>query len=133
MSPIVLGLVITNTVVIVLCLFVLVTSSTDISPFRYLKFVIYFLAVMLEFFVVCCNSSEVADSSNEMIVNAIKQCSWEKCNNQTRRDLCVMLRRVQRPNHLKFNGVLVLSRPLFLKVAKWAYSFVNFMRFKTVK
>ncbi|KAL1453582.1 hypothetical protein WDU94_009913 [Cyamophila willieti] len=132
-SPFMSVLVVVNIEFIVLCFYQMVASSTDISLLRYLKFVAVFFAVMLEFFLICCNSSEVADDCNAMMVNAIKQCGWENCTNQTRRDLCILLRRVQRPNHLKFNqGMIVLSRLLFIKVVKLAYSFVNFMRVKTV-
>ncbi|KAL1453140.1 hypothetical protein WDU94_007310 [Cyamophila willieti] len=132
-SPFMFALVISNIEYIVLCLYQMVASSDNISLLRYLKFVGVFFVVLLEFFLICCNSSEVADDCNEMMVNAIKQCRWEMCSDQTRRELCMILRRVQRPNHLKFNeGMIILSRFLFLKVVKLAYSFVNFMRFKTV-
>uniref|UniRef100_A0A8D8QBD2 Uncharacterized protein n=1 Tax=Cacopsylla melanoneura TaxID=428564 RepID=A0A8D8QBD2_9HEMI len=134
-SPFMSILVVSNIVFFVLCLYQMVTGSAHISLLRYLKFVGVFLAIMLEFFLICCNSSEVGDECNDMMVSAIKQCGYEKCiAYQTRRDLCVLLSRVQRPNHLKFNqGTIVLSRILFLKVAKLTYSFVNFMRFNTSK
>ncbi|KAL1454075.1 hypothetical protein WDU94_010362 [Cyamophila willieti] len=133
-TPVSSALVLANFVFIVLCVYQMVASSTNMSLLRYLKFVGVFFAVMLEFFLICCNSSEVANECNEIMVNAIKDCNWEKCTNQTKRDLCILLRRVQRSNHFKYNhGMLVLSRLLFLKVVKLAYSFVNFMRVKTIE
>uniref|UniRef100_A0A8D8ZC84 Uncharacterized protein n=1 Tax=Cacopsylla melanoneura TaxID=428564 RepID=A0A8D8ZC84_9HEMI len=126
--------VFSSNVFIVLSLYQLVVNSNDISFIRCFKLLVDFVGIMVVFFIICCNSSEVADNCNIMIVNAINQCGWEKCNNQIRRDLCIMLRRVQQRNHMTFNqGFLVLSRPLFLKVVKLAYSFFNFMRFKTFK
>ncbi|KAL1456979.1 hypothetical protein WDU94_001659 [Cyamophila willieti] len=127
-SPIILALVFGNNVVFILCLSQLVASSTHLPPLRYFKFAAVFFAVMLEFFVFC-NSSEEADNCNELIVNAIKQSSWAKCTIWTRRYLCIMLRRVQTPNHLRFHqGTVVWSRIFFLKVVKVVYTFVNFMR-----
>uniref|UniRef100_A0A8D9BI19 Uncharacterized protein n=1 Tax=Cacopsylla melanoneura TaxID=428564 RepID=A0A8D9BI19_9HEMI len=116
-----------NHVFLVLSLYQLVASSHHLTPLRYLKFLGTFYFVLCEFYVMC-NSSEMSDECNIMLANAIKFCSWGKCTNRTRRDLCIILARVQRPNHLAFhNGVIVLGYTLFLKTTKAAYSYVNFM------
>lgn len=116
----------------ILLLYMLVASSTQISPLRYCKFVAEFIGVILEFFILC-NSSEVSDDCGNMVHNAINKSSWQMCSNNTRRDLCILLRRVQKPSHMKFhNGAIVLSKVLLVKVIKIAYTFVNFLRFKTV-
>ncbi|KAL1453770.1 hypothetical protein WDU94_010083, partial [Cyamophila willieti] len=127
-SPLILGFVLANNVLLVLCLYQLVASSTTLSPLRYFKFLAILSGMMIEFFAIC-NSSEVTDNASGMVVNAIKTSHWDKCTNETKRNLIILLRRVQRPNHLKFNnGMIVLSRLLFLKVVRVAYTFVNFIR-----
>uniref|UniRef100_A0A8D8VQ11 Uncharacterized protein n=1 Tax=Cacopsylla melanoneura TaxID=428564 RepID=A0A8D8VQ11_9HEMI len=110
-----------------LCVYQLVAASSELSPMRYIKLLASFVGIMCEFYLIC-NSSEEADDCNMLLANAVKYSSWEKCNYRTRRDLRMMLRRVQCPNHLRFNqGLVVLSRVYFLKIVKVAYSFVNFM------
>ncbi|KAL1451956.1 hypothetical protein WDU94_006281 [Cyamophila willieti] len=117
-----------NNVFIALCLYQLVASSIQLSPIRYLKFFAFFFGIMLEFFLIC-NSSEHADDCNPMVRNAIKYSSWENSTTQTKRTLCMMLRRVQKSNHARFHqGAIVLSRLSFHKVVKVAYTFVNFIR-----
>uniref|UniRef100_A0A8D8X4L1 Uncharacterized protein n=2 Tax=Cacopsylla melanoneura TaxID=428564 RepID=A0A8D8X4L1_9HEMI len=128
-SHMVIAVIISNMVLNSLCLSQLVVTSTHMSPFRYFEFAAEFASLLLEFFIVC-NSSEMLDDCSIMVVNAIKYSNWHKCSSRTRRDVCVMLRRAQRPNHAKFHqGALVISRQLFMKVLKTVYSFVNFMRF----
>ncbi|KAL1459666.1 hypothetical protein WDU94_011623 [Cyamophila willieti] len=127
-SSLIMAIVVTNIILYSLCLYQLVVSTTHMSPLRYFKFAAEFLSFLVEFFIIC-NSSEVADDCSIMIVYAIKNSNWEKCSNQTKRDLCVILRRAQKPNHARFHrGALVVSRVLFMKVIRTAYSFVNFMR-----
>ncbi|KAL1453884.1 hypothetical protein WDU94_010187 [Cyamophila willieti] len=127
-SPLIMIIVFCNSVFYALILYILVTSFSQISSLRYFKFLSIFLALIMEFYLVC-NSSEAADDGSIMLVKAIKYSRWDKCTSQTRRDLCILLRRAQRPNHLKFNkGVIVLSRPLFLQSIKIAFSFVNCFR-----
>ncbi|KAL1454432.1 hypothetical protein WDU94_010690 [Cyamophila willieti] len=123
-SPLMLALVISNAVFIVLSFYQVVVSNSHMSPIRYAKFLVYLSGVTLEFYYVCCNSSEMADDCNRLIVNTIIQSNWENCALETQRDLHMFLRRVQRSNHLTFNGVLVLDMPLFANVIKFAYNFV---------
>uniref|UniRef100_A0A8D9B9Y2 Uncharacterized protein n=1 Tax=Cacopsylla melanoneura TaxID=428564 RepID=A0A8D9B9Y2_9HEMI len=126
-----MSLVLATCVSLALSLYPLVVDSTRLTPLRYFRFVGIFFGLMSEFFITC-NSSEQADNCYAMVRNAIHKSSWAMCTNQTRRYLCILLRRVQRANHLRVNGgVVVLSRPSYIEVVKVAYTFVNFMRSKT--
>uniref|UniRef100_A0A8D8ZJG0 Uncharacterized protein n=1 Tax=Cacopsylla melanoneura TaxID=428564 RepID=A0A8D8ZJG0_9HEMI len=119
-----------NMIIIILCLFQLVGSSANLSPQRYFKFCIELVAVLAAFFVYC-DSSERADMFHDMMRQALTESSWERCSRRAIRDLIMVIRRVQRPNHCRFNnGMFVLSRLMFLKVIKMAYTYVNFFKNK---
>uniref|UniRef100_A0A8D8X680 Uncharacterized protein n=1 Tax=Cacopsylla melanoneura TaxID=428564 RepID=A0A8D8X680_9HEMI len=122
-----------NYIVFVLCLYILVASNIPLSPQRYFKFLGEFTIFLLEFFLIC-NSSELMDDCSGMVRDAVNTSNWINCSKQARRDLRMILRRVQVPNHLRFHqGTVVLNRLFFLKVFKVVYSFVNFMRVMSVQ
>uniref|UniRef100_A0A8D9F7G1 Uncharacterized protein n=1 Tax=Cacopsylla melanoneura TaxID=428564 RepID=A0A8D9F7G1_9HEMI len=115
---------------IILCLFQLVASPADISLQRYFKFTAEFISVLASFFLYC-ESSEYQDNNNGMVREALTQCWWETCSTQTKRDLMMLIRQAQRPNHCRFiNGAFQPSRLMFVKLVKLAYSFVNFFKSK---
>ncbi|KAL1456116.1 hypothetical protein WDU94_000868 [Cyamophila willieti] len=131
-SPLIMLIVFLNNLMFVLCLYQLVMDSSNLSPIRYYSMTGNFIALMVASFSFC-NTSEITDDCNIMMVNAIKCSSWHKATNQTRRYLCIILRRVQLSNHLSFyEGMIILSRYLFLRVVRVGYSFVNFMKSKNV-
>ncbi|KAL1453612.1 hypothetical protein WDU94_009939 [Cyamophila willieti] len=112
-----------------LCLYQLTASSIkSISKARLYKLVLEFMSVLFEYFLLC-HFSETLDDSSARINRAITKSHWYKCSKDTRRDLCMLLRRTHGPNHLNFyKGVIVLSRAYFLSVVRLSYSFVNYMR-----
>ncbi|KAI5721870.1 hypothetical protein M8J76_000223 [Diaphorina citri] len=127
LSPIVLSLVMGHTIIFTLGLCQLVLSRTELSPQRLFTFISEFVAEAFAYFILC-NCSEIANDCNLILCKAINTCSWTNCSSQTRRDISILLRRVQQPNHLRFySGALILSRAYFLKVLKVAYTFLNFV------
>uniref|UniRef100_A0A8D8Z4W0 Uncharacterized protein n=1 Tax=Cacopsylla melanoneura TaxID=428564 RepID=A0A8D8Z4W0_9HEMI len=114
-----------------LCLYQLTLSSASLSFMTLNKFIAEFLTVSG----VClyiCHCSDSLDDCHAKLRRAITQSDWYRCSTRTKQDLCFLLRRLQRPNHLKFNrGFLILSREFFVKVVKLSYSFVNFMKLKS--
>uniref|UniRef100_A0A8D8R9P9 Uncharacterized protein n=1 Tax=Cacopsylla melanoneura TaxID=428564 RepID=A0A8D8R9P9_9HEMI len=130
LDPVAICFIALNMVNIILCLFQLVASPADISLQRYFKFTAEFISILASFFLYC-ESSEYQDNNNGMVREALTQCGWETCSTQTKRDLMMLIRRVQRPNYSRFtNGTFELSRLMFLQVVKLAYSFVNFFKSK---
>ncbi|KAL1450986.1 hypothetical protein WDU94_003288 [Cyamophila willieti] len=128
-SPIMLSKVILSNLLFMLCLYQLTASSIKyISKARLYKLVLEFIGVLSEYFLLCYFSEKLDDS--QICVNrAIVKSHWYKCSKNTRRDICMLLRRTQGSNHLSFyKGVIVLSRGYFLSVVRLSYSFVNFMR-----
>ncbi|KAL1454283.1 hypothetical protein WDU94_010555 [Cyamophila willieti] len=114
-----------------LCLYEMTVSLDSMSSTRVSKTCIYFLGMTVQYFYFC-NCSETADICQTMVRQSLLQCDWHAISIETRRNLTVMLAKIQRPNHLRFyNGMLVISRAFFLKVVKTAYTFVNFMRLKS--
>uniref|UniRef100_A0A8D8T7E3 Uncharacterized protein n=1 Tax=Cacopsylla melanoneura TaxID=428564 RepID=A0A8D8T7E3_9HEMI len=118
-----------NNVLFALCLYQLTASSfKSISKARLYKLVLEFMAVFVQYYYLC-HSSETLDDLQIRVNRAITRSLWFKCSNNTRRDICMLLRRTQGPNHLNFyDGAIVLSRAYFLSVVKLSYTFVNFMR-----
>ncbi|KAI5743779.1 hypothetical protein M8J77_022094 [Diaphorina citri] len=95
---------------------------------RIFKFFIEFITVATQYFFLN-NCSEVMDDCNTMVCRSITFSHWQHCTRDTKRGLMSLLRIVQRPNHLKFyGGMIILSRVFYLNAVKIAYSFVNFMR-----
>ncbi|KAL1454362.1 hypothetical protein WDU94_010631 [Cyamophila willieti] len=128
-SPIMLAKVILSNLLFMLCLYQLTASSIKyISKARFYKLVLEFIGVLIEYFLLC-HFSEKLDDSQICVNRAIVKSHWYKCSKNTRRDICMLLRRTQGSNHLSFyKGVIVLSRGYFLSVVRLSYSFVNFMR-----
>lgn len=132
-SPLALGILIANNILFSLCLYQMVVNPTKLSQYRLFKFIAEFIAVTIEHFLIL-NTSEQVDDCNVLMRQAITNSGWHKCTNRTRRDICMLLRRVQIPNYLKCTGgAIVASRIFFLKLVKLSYSFVNFMRLKSIE
>lgn len=129
-SPVMFVFIIANNFMFCLCLYQMVLSPTALSPMRYLKFSGEIAAVAMAYFLLC-NASEILDDGNASMERAVLNCAWHKCSVDTRRDLCLILRRLHRRNHLRFyNGAVVLGRRFFLGVLRLTYSFFNFMRLR---
>uniref|UniRef100_A0A8D8X2N8 Uncharacterized protein n=1 Tax=Cacopsylla melanoneura TaxID=428564 RepID=A0A8D8X2N8_9HEMI len=121
--------VILNNILIALCLYQLTANSTkSISKARLYKIVLEFMGIFFEYYI-CVHFSERLDDFQSRVNRAISKSHWYKCSKSTRRDILMLLRRTQGPNHLNFyDGAIVLSRAYFLSVVKLSYTFVNFMR-----
>uniref|UniRef100_A0A8D8R8S4 Uncharacterized protein n=1 Tax=Cacopsylla melanoneura TaxID=428564 RepID=A0A8D8R8S4_9HEMI len=104
------------------------TLSSTVSKVQLYKVLVEFFAFAFYLYSVCYVSEEL-DTCNVKIERAFGNSGWIKCSGKTCLDLCFLIRRVQRPNHLRFyEGFIVLSRSYYLKVVKASYSMVNFMR-----
>uniref|UniRef100_A0A8D8Z3Y1 Uncharacterized protein n=1 Tax=Cacopsylla melanoneura TaxID=428564 RepID=A0A8D8Z3Y1_9HEMI len=102
--------------------------DSKLSRMRFIKLNMEVVAVFGDLFYLI-NVSEISDDCNGLLRRALVDCSWTKCSSKTRRDICMLLRRVQRSHHMKFyDGAIVLSRVFFLNITKIAYRFVNFVR-----
>ncbi|KAL1457063.1 hypothetical protein WDU94_001736 [Cyamophila willieti] len=121
-----------NNLIFALFLFQLTLSSISMSKARLCKLVAEFVAFGIQYFYLC-NKSDLLDDCNGNILRAIGNSGcWMRCSSQTRRDLCMLIRRVQKPNHLRFfQGAIIISRDYFMRVVKLSYSLVNFMRIKS--
>lgn len=125
--------VIFNNIIFALCLYQLTLSSNSMSKARLYKLIAEFVAIAFQYFYLC-NMSDLLDDCNTKVERAITNSEWHNCSNRTRRDLCMILRRVQQQNHLRFyDGMIILSRYYFMRVAKVSYSMVNFMKIKDVQ
>ncbi|KAL1457028.1 hypothetical protein WDU94_001705 [Cyamophila willieti] len=114
-----------------LCLYQLTLSSGTLSKITLYKYAFEFIGVTGDYFYLCY-CSDTLDDCHAMLRRAITDSDWYRCSNKTKQDLCIFLRRLQRPNHLRFNqGFIVLSKEFFVKVVKVSYSFVNFLRLKS--
>uniref|UniRef100_A0A8D8W000 Uncharacterized protein n=2 Tax=Cacopsylla melanoneura TaxID=428564 RepID=A0A8D8W000_9HEMI len=107
----------------------LTSPSSISSALRYYKLVAEFVFFGYQHFFLC-NSSDLLDNCNGNILRAVRNSAWMTCSSRTRKDLCFLVRRVQRPNHLRFYQGAVLSRDYFRRVFRVSYGFVNFLRFK---
>uniref|UniRef100_A0A8D8TL39 Odorant receptor n=1 Tax=Cacopsylla melanoneura TaxID=428564 RepID=A0A8D8TL39_9HEMI len=100
------------------------------SLVRNVKLIMQCCAVMAQFYFLF-DTSEMTDDCHAVMRHALLQSGWVKSSSPARRDICILLRRIQVSNHFTFhNGAIRPGRVLFLKVMKTAYSFVNFMRFE---
>ncbi|KAL1461621.1 hypothetical protein WDU94_013499 [Cyamophila willieti] len=132
LNPMVLTFCCFNNILISLCVYQLMFSPPDLSPSRYFKFVGQLIALLVEYFYIC-NCSEWVDDCYGLIRTSLAESSWYACSNRTKRDLCMLWRKVQKMNHLRFyDGALIMNRVLFVKVIKVAYTFLNFMKLKNI-
>uniref|UniRef100_A0A8D9BQS3 Uncharacterized protein n=1 Tax=Cacopsylla melanoneura TaxID=428564 RepID=A0A8D9BQS3_9HEMI len=111
-----------------LCLYQLTLSAESLSSVRMSKFVFQFLAIFLGYYSLC-HSSNTLDECQTALSRSLYTSFWYQCTVGTKRDLLYFLARLQHPNHLKFSrGSLVLSKELFVRAIRFAYSFVNCIR-----
>ncbi|KAL1465386.1 hypothetical protein WDU94_004964 [Cyamophila willieti] len=124
--------VITNNMFVVLTLYQLtVTDPTSVGKVRLYKLLLELIGVLYGYYYLC-HCSEALDDAQRRVTIAVASSHWFKCSSATRRKVCMLLMRTQKPNHLKFHqGIIVLSRAYFWSVAKLSYSFVNFMKIST--
>ncbi|KAL1464816.1 hypothetical protein WDU94_004429 [Cyamophila willieti] len=114
-----------------LCLYQLTLSSNTLSYIILGKYVIELIAVGGDYYY-HCYCSDILDDCHVMLCRAIINSSWYQCSNKNKQDLVFFLRRLQRPNHLKFTrGFIVHSKTFFVKIVKISYNFVNFLRLKS--
>lgn len=127
-SPYVFLFTICCTCILSLNLYQIMLLDLEVSKIRSVKLLSEFITVLVGYFMLV-NVSEISDDCNGLLRRALIHSAWVQCSYRTQRDLCILLRRVQKPNHLKFySGAIVLSRVFFLRNMKVAYSFVNYMR-----
>uniref|UniRef100_A0A8D8XAZ7 Uncharacterized protein n=1 Tax=Cacopsylla melanoneura TaxID=428564 RepID=A0A8D8XAZ7_9HEMI len=99
-----------------------------LSFIRQLKFVLEFLGICAYYYYLC-HCSNILDECQIRLARSLYNSNWYQCSRKTKKDLLVFLRQLQRSNHLKYNqGSLILNKVLFMKAAKFAYSFVNCIR-----
>lgn len=119
------------TLALSIVLYQLTLSTESLSYSRLLKFLFEFLANAVQYYCLC-HYSEVLDDCRIKLCRAVGYSAWYQCSNRTQRDLCFLLRQLQRPNHLTFvRGYLVLTKDFFVSMVKCSYSFVSLMRVKT--
>lgn len=116
-----------NYLCIGLSLFQLVSNLSSLSTLRFLRFLSELFVLIVEYFLIT-DASEWSDSCSHELIRAIQESHWHKCSVSTRRNLCLVLRRLQTCNKLHFHLGIVLSRPQFLNIIKVGYSFANTMR-----
>ncbi|KAL1458461.1 hypothetical protein WDU94_008613 [Cyamophila willieti] len=118
-----------SSVTLSICLYQLtLSSSLSLPTTTIIKYILEFLGSVCNYFYLC-HCSDILDDCHAKLRQAITNSDWYRCSNRTKQDLCIFLRRLQRPNHLTFSqGFLILSREFFVKVFKASYSFVNFMQ-----
>uniref|UniRef100_A0A8D8ZH24 Uncharacterized protein n=1 Tax=Cacopsylla melanoneura TaxID=428564 RepID=A0A8D8ZH24_9HEMI len=87
----------------------------------------YFSLFLRTFFM--SNLGELVDDCHIHLRNAvICDIPWGKVSNATRRDLCMILRRLERPHHFShLGGLLIVSRAHFLELVKISYNAVSFV------
>lgn len=130
LSDPVLAFLLSHNTTISLCLYQMV--NTSLSPLRVIRFTLQYATLLLEYFATC-NSSDILHDCHDLLSSAVNTCQWETCTPSTRRDICLFLSRVQRPNHMQFfGGLIILRRYMFLSVLRVSYSFVNFMQIQRV-
>ncbi|KAL1453978.1 hypothetical protein WDU94_010278 [Cyamophila willieti] len=129
-SPILALCIIGATFILSLILYQVILYDPELSLMRRIIPNIQ-LGIVLACMVFLVNVSEMADDCNTLLRRALVECSWTKCSPQTQRGLCMVLRRVQYCQHMKFyDGAVVVSRVLLVKITKIAYSVVNFVRIR---
>lgn len=114
-----------------LCLYQLCTDrSPGISQTRVYRVVGEFVGIAAIFFYLC-HCSERLDDCNRKLHRACIGCDWWRLSPQVRRTLLMITRIAQKPNHfcLAYRAQ-VLDYAFFVSMAKFSYSFVNFMRFR---
>lgn len=115
------------TFILSLNLYQIMTLDLEVSKVRTIKLLCEFTTALVGYFMIV-NISEISDDCNGLLRRALNGSAWDQCPYRTQRDICMLLRRLQRPNHLSFHeGALVLSRAFYLKNLKIAYSFMNYM------
>uniref|UniRef100_A0A8D9AN58 Odorant receptor 22c n=2 Tax=Cacopsylla melanoneura TaxID=428564 RepID=A0A8D9AN58_9HEMI len=120
-------IILVNGLLYVMSLYQITLFTSQASTFSSYKSMFEFLATNIEYFYFCY-SSEALDDCYATLRRNLYDSPWYNCSLATRKDLIVLLRRLQRPNYLKFKFNIMLSNAFFLQVLKRAYSFVNCMR-----
>ncbi|XP_026687461.1 uncharacterized protein LOC108253864 [Diaphorina citri] len=112
-TPIMIPFFFCNNIAFSLCLYQLTDRPGNLSRVRIFKFLLEFITLTIQYFFLN-NSSEVMDDCNTMVCRSITSSHWQHCTRDTKRGLMSLLRIVQRPNHLKFSGgLIILSRVFF--------------------
>lgn len=128
LTPFIMPLFILNYFCITLSVCQLVLNPSSLSRLRFFRFLSECFVLVAQYFV-NSDASEWTDNCSHVLIRAIQESHWYKCDLSTRWKLCVMLQRLQRSNKLTFcQGVVILSRAQFLRVMRVAYSFANTMR-----
>uniref|UniRef100_A0A8D8Z7M8 Uncharacterized protein n=1 Tax=Cacopsylla melanoneura TaxID=428564 RepID=A0A8D8Z7M8_9HEMI len=111
------------------CLYQLTLNKGEsLSFIRQFKFVLEFFCIAAYYYYLC-HCSNILDECQLKLARSLYNSNWYQCSRKTKKDLLVFLRQLQRSNHLKYNqGSLILNKVLFMKAAKFAYSFVNCIR-----
>uniref|UniRef100_A0A8D9B7P5 Odorant receptor n=1 Tax=Cacopsylla melanoneura TaxID=428564 RepID=A0A8D9B7P5_9HEMI len=103
-------------------------KGESLSFIRQFKFVLEFFCIAAYYYYLC-HCSNILDECQLKLARSLYKSDWYKCSRKTQKDLLVMLRQLQRSNYLKsIRGSLILNKVLFMKAAKFAYSFVNCIR-----
>ncbi|KAI5741955.1 hypothetical protein M8J77_001491 [Diaphorina citri] len=127
LEPYVLIQIFANFIIITLCLQQLVFSTSSLTISKLFKFIGEFFVYIAQCYY-WCHCSDLLDDCNTMLCRSITNSQWIKCDRDTKKDICMIIRRTQRSNLLRFNqGAIALNRQHFFKVVKIAYSFVNVM------
>uniref|UniRef100_A0A8D8R7V1 Uncharacterized protein n=1 Tax=Cacopsylla melanoneura TaxID=428564 RepID=A0A8D8R7V1_9HEMI len=127
-SPIALLTIFVGTIGVALILYQIMLFDPALSVIRLLKLIAEVGTVLVASFFIA-NMSELLDDCNGRMRTALADCSWINCACATQRDICILLRRVQRAQYLTFyGGLIVVTRMHYMNGIKLAYSFVNYMR-----
>ncbi|KAL1461101.1 hypothetical protein WDU94_013032 [Cyamophila willieti] len=128
-SPVMFAKILMSNTILTLILYqVTTTDFNSVAKARVYKALVEFIGVIYVYYYLC-HCSETLDDAQRRVTVAVASSYWFKCSNTTRRQVCMLLRRTQIPNHFKFyQGLIILSRAFFYSVAQVSYSYVNYMK-----
>lgn len=114
------------------CLYQITTvSSSELPVVRLAKFCIEFLGIGAEIYYLCY-CSECLDNCNGTLRRALARSNWVMSSKRVRKALSLLLLKVQGQNYVCFRShFLLINNALLVKIFKFSFTFVNFMRLKS--
>lgn len=123
-----------NATTVIPTMITFILSFYQMAYLKHLPSIILRVKIVLEFFFLVLavahftTQSEKMNSCQITLCRALCQNKWYLCSSRTRRDLCFILRVVQRPRHFSFlNGLVVCTMGILLRITRASFSFINWM------
>uniref|UniRef100_A0A8D8T4U4 Uncharacterized protein n=1 Tax=Cacopsylla melanoneura TaxID=428564 RepID=A0A8D8T4U4_9HEMI len=125
---IVLLVVISNYMNISFTLYQLIVYTGHQSNGKLFKFLAELILTLVQFGTYC-NTAERWDSCHARMRASLYTSQWYTCSTQTRKDMCMLLSRLRKPNYPRFyQGVIEISNPMFVRFVNVCYKAVNVMK-----